>query len=372
MSENRSTIKIRHGSGIPTTSNLTARELGFSDTTQNLYIHNGSGITRIGINALTGSVDPVAADGQNGDFYIKTETTGNETKITGVYSKVNGEWLEVQTGGGGGDASYEELTQAEYDLLTPAEKNNGTIYFITDTNGTGDNFQPVIFSSEEREIGVWTDGKPLYQRTYIFSNPVTLYRNTWTTISALDDIASVVDKVINGDGYFYVSTGGGYQPLAIQYSNGHIQAQIARYIESSSITQMTIRYTKSTDTAGSGTWTPQGVPAVHYSSEEKIAGVWVDGRTIYEITIDLQNQTVIGNTETYVNTPSNLNIEFIINIEAVMFLNNGADIRTLPFGMGGSYYLTVYGKNNQIVFRRGTADLTCDHIYCTIRYVKNT
>ena len=136
MSENRSIFKIRHGSGIPTSSNLSARELGFSDTTQNLYIHNGTGITRIGINALTGSVDPVAADGQDGDFYIKTETTGNETKIVAVFSKVGGAWLEVSTGGG--DASYLELTQAEYNALTPAEKNNGTIYFITDAASGGD------------------------------------------------------------------------------------------------------------------------------------------------------------------------------------------------------------------------------------------
>lgn len=100
MSGERAKIKIRHGSGVPTTSHLDARELGFSDTTKNLYIHDGIGITRIGINALTGSVDPVAADGQDGDFYIKTETTGGATEIVAIYSKVGGAWLEIETGGG--------------------------------------------------------------------------------------------------------------------------------------------------------------------------------------------------------------------------------------------------------------------------------
>lgn len=29
-------------------------------------------------------------------------------------------------------AETQELTQAEYDALTPAQKTNGTVYFITD------------------------------------------------------------------------------------------------------------------------------------------------------------------------------------------------------------------------------------------------
>lgn len=35
------------------------------------------------------------------------------------------------------DAKVMELTQAEYDALTPAEKMNGTIYFVTDGGGSG-------------------------------------------------------------------------------------------------------------------------------------------------------------------------------------------------------------------------------------------
>lgn len=38
-------------------------------------------------------------------------------------------WTEF---GSGGSADHVELTQAEYDALTPEEKNNGKVYFITD------------------------------------------------------------------------------------------------------------------------------------------------------------------------------------------------------------------------------------------------
>ena len=41
-------------------------------------------------------------------------------------------------GGGGGGADYVELTQIQYDALTPAQKMDGTIYLITDGGGAAD------------------------------------------------------------------------------------------------------------------------------------------------------------------------------------------------------------------------------------------
>lgn len=38
--------------------------------------------------------------------------------------------------GGGGGTSYIELTQAQYNALSTAEKTNGTLYFITDADGS--------------------------------------------------------------------------------------------------------------------------------------------------------------------------------------------------------------------------------------------
>lgn len=42
-------------------------------------------------------------------------------------------WDVIATGGSG--TSIRELTKAQYDALTPAEKMNGTIYFVTDEDG---------------------------------------------------------------------------------------------------------------------------------------------------------------------------------------------------------------------------------------------
>lgn len=57
-----------------------------------------------------------------------------------------------------------ELTQAQYDNLSSAEKNNGTMYFITDAPSN-----PVDYSTSEKVIGHWIDGSTLYERTFDFN-----------------------------------------------------------------------------------------------------------------------------------------------------------------------------------------------------------
>ena len=78
------------------------------------------------------------------------------------------------------DAVRTEMTQAQYDQLSSVEKNNGTIYFITDAPSN-----PVDYSTDEKVIGHWIDGSTLYERTFDFN---------------LDDMAggSQTSSAING------------------------------------------------------------------------------------------------------------------------------------------------------------------------------
>ena len=50
--------------------------------------------------------------------------------------------------GGGGSVEKVELTQAEYNTLTQEEKNNGTLYFITDAEGGGGSFDTSIIADD--------------------------------------------------------------------------------------------------------------------------------------------------------------------------------------------------------------------------------
>lgn len=61
-----------------------------------------------------------------------------------------------------------ELTKAEYDNLSEAEKLNGTLYFITDgQSGGGGGASEAEYSTVEHEVGTWIDGSTLYERTFV-------------------------------------------------------------------------------------------------------------------------------------------------------------------------------------------------------------
>ena len=193
---------------------------------------------------------------------------------------------------GGGSVELNEITYDEYQALPEATKKNGEMYFLTDVNGDGSQFQPVIISEVEREIGVFSNGKPLYEKTVYISTLGSDYQAVAHNISNVDiiyinnafaeyDVESVPHFAIMSS-YTIPSEEefvGVVNPTNIIYRAGTYLIGGYAFI--------TVRYTKTTDTAASGTWTPQGIPAVHYSTNEHIVGTWIDGTTVYEKTIDL-------------------------------------------------------------------------------------
>lgn len=263
------------------------------------------------------------------------------------------------------------LTYAEYQELTEEEKNNGTIYLITDVNGDGQSFQPIIYSTAEREIGVWTDGKPLYEKTFISTTilpynsdaVLTLNDSIPTGINVVDFKATA--RCVSLDGTpVYLSENGywiGYYYNEINNAIlGHQIFTSAGLSASKSI--ITLRYTKNTDTAGSGTWTPQGVPAVHYSTDEHIVGTWVDGSTLYEKTYEATSTISIGTSwsDTGFELPANTNRV----IEGFIYRNaqSGALM----------YCAFSIGANNHLNAMLSIADNLDIGSSITIRYTKSS
>ena len=103
---------------------------------------------------------------------------------------INGIIYELQ--GGGGDANYEELTQAEYDALTPEEKMNGTIYFITDAQGGGGSGGSGISGLDwNNKVTVTTSVIPPQGNiTYTPTKPGVLIVTGYGTTDTLDAIIS--------------------------------------------------------------------------------------------------------------------------------------------------------------------------------------
>ena len=141
---------------------------------------------------------------------------------------------------------------------------------------------------------------------------------------------------------------------------------------SSSSATVTIRYTKTTDQAGSGQWTPQGVPAVHYSEDEHIIGTWIDGSTLYEKTVHF---SVTSNTVfNYILNISGVDSTSIVYIANGFYLCGG-NRRELNFEVSSDYLayanLDYYVSDNKYHIGgllKGYSG-TC---YATVHYTKSS
>ena len=146
-----------------------------------------------------------------------------------------------------------------------------------------------IYSLEEKQVGVWIDGRPLYQKT--FERNVTLAGGSW---------ASTGDSILNGKAIdaevTAIGQGSDTVPVWCEIgADGHIELLNIRNSGSVTITHYTIRYYKTTDSAGSGGYQAYGFSPIIYSEEEREVGVWVNNKPLYQKTYELQSEITVTN-----------------------------------------------------------------------------
>lgn len=268
-----------------------------------------------------------------------------------------------------------EMTKAEFDELTETEKT-GLINITDITGGNDDRFQPVIYSEEEREIGVWTDGKPLYQKTVSLTNITIAVSGGYSY-----DISSWnVDTIVkNPEGFITLSNDTDLRtvPFGILGSYATAVTATKSAINFSRIggdltcnrVVFTLVYTKSTDQAGSGQWTPQGVPTHHYSEDEQVIGTWIDGSTLYEKTINFGE---LPNTTTKTVNHNISNIETIYGIEGVAYSSSTNTTINLPYPNTDNTNVVTLSANRTIITIITYRDRTSFNGYVTLRYTKTT
>ena len=270
-----------------------------------------------------------------------------------------------------GASGIRELTQAQYDALPVSKLTDGVLYCIKDTGIIeGDKYTPVIYSLEEREIGVWIDGKPLYQKTIVL--PISDFSTTTDgyVLHGIDNI----DFPVYAYGFPYdenLNYGQEIVPASATLSNTGINAQwstavtyfnrtrLGYFLGSEMLSRLshfyfTLQYTKTTDVPGSGTWGTDGVPMVHYDGNEKIIGTWF-GETLYEKTFELSTSISVGSS--WVNTGLTLmNVKYLIHCSGgrglavynVMADMNGNNIELCIPGWSASikYFTIQYTKTS--------------------------
>ena len=185
------------------------------------------------------------------------------------------------------------------------------------------------YSTEEKEIGCWLDGKPLYKRTVIFNNPAS------DRVDNLSHGITNIDTIARYEWAAYDSAGtviSGFEGTASNWwsSMFNISKSSVSYRIGSSwrMTKLivTLCYTKTTDIAGSGSYTPANGKAVHYSTDEQVIGTWINGKPLYRKTFYVGNSVTMN---AQYNVPHDLvNIDEIVNKSGTYY--DEVDARQYP------------------------------------------
>lgn len=272
-----------------------------------------------------------------------------------------------------------ELTQAEYDALTEAEKKNGTIYFITD-NYVGSTYvgaYDTIYSTTERVVGSYM-GKPLYQKTVVDTMPTisvdgTVYYKTVDISSLNAEFAFVSAGAVHVAG-----TGQGEQWASLNdawLKSTDTQPYFARALVINNCTEMqfgsnrtvfseqpihiTLQYTKTTDTTSPVEYASPN----DYSTSEKIVGTWIDGKPIYQKTVNCG--TSIG-----VINHNIANIDKVVDASGVGFDATGGGYN-IPFA--GDNWIQCYGTRTRIDLQSKASGWNLSGgIYITLKYTKTS
>ena len=242
------------------------------------------------------------------------------------------------------------------------------------TGTTHSKFQPVIYSTEEREIGVWKDGKPLYEKTFYYEGNIRT--NSTTEIADLSSLSPDTilpfKTTIDEAGWAVVDLPCEGFRLQISYTNKKVSL-----INSSNLSfqparvNFVVQYTKTTDTAGSGDWTPQGVPAVHYSTDEQIIGTWIDDKPLYQKTI-VKTSGITQNGWTEMTTDTTLNVLGYDISTSYIVLSSGGMIPIQEYQSSERIqrFQVASDKKAKVFFKNDT--YTATKIVLTIRYTKSS
>lgn len=240
---------------------------------------------------------------------------------------------------------------------------------------------PIVYSLEEREVGVWIDNKPLYQRTFDKTSTVLTVHAWNNNILGTSDIKIIdVNGFLNWSSYPPMLTLSHYRSSSeyVSWSLNTTASDINMYPDLGGLGTtiyaglITIWYTKDSDVPGSGSYGSLGVPMVHYDDTEKVVGTYF-GKTLYEKSY----QNIAGKGQSVDVTLSDLT-----DIETIFIVPEAsASTDDIPFPyvhyntsniIGG--FFTIRNGVPTLSIRRGSdmARLDIGLKYLTVRYTKTT
>lgn len=138
-----------------------------------------------------------------------------------------------------------------------------------------------MYSADEKMIGQWVDGKPLYQKN--ITKIISSTAGAWTNLESMSGVNVVSYKGYGTDGSqtYPLPYSSGTAYVSFRYESNTIQyiTSDSNWLNNNTI-YLTIQYTKTTDSPisiGNDT---------DYSTDEKIIGTWIDGKPLWQKTIN--------------------------------------------------------------------------------------
>lgn len=295
---------------------------------------------------------------------------------------------EMGSGGGGGTGGHTIIDENGNSMTARAGLQFFGAVEVTDDSANnrtlvevlgGDFYNPVIYSTEEREIGVWTDGKPLYQKSYT----ATITSGTQWIDTGLDAGDSIVESkgvLLQNNGDILTLTSGdsgvnaGINSMSVGIVTSGKWAVLFRTNNNDARGNLTLTllYTKGTDTAGSGSWTPQGVPTHHYSTDEQIVGTWIDGSTLYERTVEVSYTFVYGDNDIELFSGVSFVSSDIKEYDVVFINNSGYASKLIKSLTDDTCYVN---SSNKLILHyscNASGGIGARTVRVTVRYTKSS
>lgn len=228
------------------------------------------------------------------------------------------------------------------------------------------------YSTEERLVGCWTNGKPLYQRSFHYSGTADNadFQVTIATLDATIEMKHILNGGLYRGGSLFNPTI--YAPSDIYFryiynpSDYTLGLRVGASLNTTIEATVTIQYTKTTDVAGSGIWTPNGDYAEHYTTDEQVIGTYL-GETLYQKTFRiLKSDFTNTGTNTYSYSWS-LPFNSIVSINAIMKTNNAfVQIPNGTINQNYSNYISSITTSAFSMFMNAT------NVYANLQYVDIT
>lgn len=226
-----------------------------------------------------------------------------------------------------------------------------------------------LYSTDEKMIGQWIDGKPVYQKTIVgtISSPSMEFT----------PIGASVDKVVFIRGIAFVNG----QASLLPFFNDAMNVKVALTVNTDSVSSdknsvfcyatsnspmvgqpyfATIQYTKTTDSPisiGNDT---------DYSTDEKIIGTWTDGSPVYQRTYNVTSPTNPNTDTVVISLPSTYSIK---NMFGFILQDGGCFPINFAYDASGNYAHTYYREGIHMKVGGSYNDKPCS---ITIQYTKSS